>query len=226
MSPPTRKRLVTASLEPEDVAYLESLPGTLSQNIRQAVSHGCAGLRGESLAPEHLAELRQICERMEATTRRTTTGNLFVSNPDALDLAGMAPFDIAVSSCGLLATAPEQALIVSTAEHEIALQGSTHPPVIVECDAPDLLAIASNFLAATLRQAEQPERVEIGLGLAVQRVGHHMIHLEVEGVPFPMPAAMALSLASELVALAVRGYDQSWQRREALEQALGQGVPK
>jgi hypothetical protein len=225
MSPPTRKRLVTASLEPEDVAYLESLPGTLSHNIRQAVSHGCAGLRGEILAPEHLAELRQICERMEATTRRTTTGNLFIPNPDALDLAGMAAYDIAVSSCGLLATAPEQALIVSTAEHEIALQGSTHPPVVVECDARDLLAIASNLFSAILRQAEKPERVEIGLGLAVQRVGH-LIHLEVEGVPFPMPSAMALSLASELVTTAVRGYDASWQRREALEQALGQGVPK
>lgn len=224
MSPSLRKRLCTASLEGDDVVYLESLPGTLSQNIRQAVSHGCAALRGENLAPEHLSELREICVRMEACTRRTTTGNLFVPNPEALDFAGLAAFDVVVSTCGLLATAPEQVLLVSTTEHEIALQGSTHPPISVEVDSADLLALAGNLFLAILRQAEQPERLEIGLGLALQRVGN-LLHLEVEGVPFPMPAGMGLSLASELVSLSVRGYDESWHRRNALEQVL-QGVAK
>jgi hypothetical protein len=224
MSPPTRKRLVTASLEPEDVAYLESLPGTLSQNIRQAVSHGCAGLRGESLAPEHLAELRQICERMEATLRKTPTGCWYAASPAAMpEPDALEPWDCVTMPHGLLVVAPSGALSIDTAESRLVLQGAGHGPVEMVVEPRDLLHLASHYTAAILEQCEQPGRCELPMGLALVRDQNDLIRLELPtGHSIALPLTLALAVGAELSSLAVRAVDVTCARREQLEAALAE----
>jgi hypothetical protein len=82
--------------------------------LRRVVAAGVSTLKGETIAPEAMQELRELTVRMEAITRRTPITNLFVTNPEAMDLAGMAPYVILGSISSLLVTAPELGFIVRT----------------------------------------------------------------------------------------------------------------
>jgi hypothetical protein len=196
--------------------------GNRSAALRRVVAAGVATLKGATLPPEALQELRELTERMEATLRKTPTGCWFAASPAAMpEPDALEPWDCVAMPHGLLIVAPQQALTVDMAEHRLVLQGPGHGPITFEVEPRDLIHLASHFVAAILEQCEHPCRCELPLGLTLVRDQNDLIRLEIAtGHSISLPLTLALAVGAELTSLAVRAVDLTCARREALEQAL------
>jgi len=222
VSPPTRRPLLSAAINPADADFIAQMGGNRSAALRRVVAAGVSALKGETLAPEALQELRELTERMEATLRKTPTGCWFAASPAAMpEPDALEPWDCVVMPHGLLVVAPSGALSIDTAESRLVLQGAGHGPITFEVEPRDLIHLASHFTAAILEQCEHPCRCELPLGMALVRDQNDLIRLEIAtGHAISLPLTLALAVGAELTSLAVRAVDVTCQRREALEQAL------
>lgn len=224
MSPPTRRPLLSAAIDPEDADFIEAMGGNRSAAIRRVVAAGVSTLKGETLAPEALAELREITARLESTLRRTATGCWYAATPEAMPAPDtLEAWDAVVMPHGLLVVAPQQAFTIDMVEGVLSLQGAGHGPISIDCDPRELLQLSCHFMGAIVEQAEVAGPCHLPMGVVLQRGTDDLIHLMVEGATIALPLDLALAVAAELQSLAVRSVDQTCQRREALEQAL-QGV--
>jgi len=213
---------MSAAIDASDADFIAQMGGNRSAALRRVVAAGVSTLKGETLAPEALQELRQLTERLEAITGKTPTGCWFAASPAAMPCPdALEAWDAVVMPHGLLVVAPSGALSIDTAESRLVLQGAGHGPVEMEVEPRDLLYLASHFTAAILEQANEPGRCELPMGLAMVRDQNDLIRLELPtGHSIAVPLTLALAVGAELTSLAVRSVDATCQRREALEQAL------
>jgi hypothetical protein len=221
MSPPGPCQLVSFAVRPDDLSFVATLPGTRSANLREVVSVGVQTMKGQPLAPQAVADLRRIVDRLEALTARTPTGAWWAPTPEAMPSPDLLePFDLVVMPVGLLLVAPNAALSFDMQEATCTLQGANHGALTIGCEPRDLIHLAAQFLPAVLQQAHEPTACELPLGMVLQHGSDDVIRLTLEGLPITLPLDLALAMAAELSSLAARSVSATMQRRVALEQAL------
>ena len=232
MSPPIGQQL--CGTVPEQLAHrirarADEAQRSLSSEVADLLQRGVDA--SEEPRYQLVDELQQL-RRTTATLGRlggvmsTATGCWWAESIEAMPRPELLdPCDLIALPSGLLLIGGDASLAVDLEAERILAIDPAAGEVSAAIEVPALLGAAANALPAMVRLAHNdgPGLMELGIGLAVERLPNDRLRVTLNGVGPVVEASLGWKWAVEIGALACRGVNLSVNRRLALEQQL-QGV--